>query len=70
MLRLFAVHPGEVFMRDWLAERFWAPGGAASDNLLNVTVCRLRAKLAPEGRDIETVRGAGYAYRPRERNSR
>ena len=70
ILRLFAAHPGEVFMRDWLAERFWTPGDAASDNLLNVTVFRLRAKLAPEGRDIETVRGAGYAYRPREMNSR
>ena len=70
MLRLFAAHPGEVFMRDWLAENFWASDGGASDNLLNVTVCKLRTKLAPEGRNIETVRGTGYVYRPPARNSR
>ncbi len=71
MLRLFASRPGEVFLRDWLAEKLWpAADGGVTDNLIAVTMSRLRAKLAPEGRDIETVRGSGFAYRPHEMNSR
>lgn len=65
ILRLFAANPGEVFMRDWLAVKFWQTPTGASDNLLAVTMSRLRTKLAPEGRAIETVRGAGFSYRPR-----
>ena len=63
ILRLFASHPGEVMLKDWLAERFWENPLNVTENLLSVTIHRLKAKLPPDGSDIKTVRGSGYAYR-------
>ena len=63
ILRLFASHPGEVMLKDWLAERFWENPLNVTENLLSVTIHRLKAKRPPDGRDIKTVRGSGYAYR-------
>ena len=67
MLRAFALHPGEVFSRDWLLTQFWGRGSAASESTVNVAMFKLRAKLGADGDGIEAVRGVGYVYRPRRR---
>ncbi len=64
LLRLFAEHPGEVFSRDFLVTRFWGTDADITDNALSVSLFNLRAKLGADGRRVEAVRGAGYAYRP------
>lgn len=66
LLRMFAAHPGEVFSRDHILTRLWGAESDVSDNTLNIAVCKLREKLGNEGSEIETVRGFGYSYRPRQ----
>jgi two-component system response regulator MprA len=63
ILRQFASHPGEVMLKDWLAETFWSSPEGASYNVLTVTMHRLKAKLPPDGNEITNVRGCGYAYK-------
>lgn len=67
MLRLFAGSPGEVLSRDWLVTKLWGGDSGVTDNLLSVTIYKLRRKLADEGRFLEHVRGVGYAWRPEMR---
>ena len=40
------------------------PGREGSERTLDVHVSRLRAKIDPDHRRIETVRGVGYIFRP------
>jgi DNA-binding response OmpR family regulator len=64
VLRLFAAHPGEVFGRNALIDRFWGEDAMPTDNALTVWFHALRQKLGDDGASIESVRGSGYAYRP------
>ena len=63
LLRLFAMHPGEVLSRDFLVSRLWGPDFEGDDNLLTVAVSRCRAKLASDGDLLESARGSGYVFR-------
>ena len=67
ILRAFADHPGEVFARDALLTRFWGRDSSVGESAVNVALFKLRGKLGEEGRDIQSVRGVGYAYRPGRR---
>ena len=67
ILRTFAGHPGEVISRDALFTRFWGTDSSSGESAMNVAVFKLRGKLGPDGKDIQSVRGVGYVYRPSRR---
>ena len=67
LLRAFADHPGEVFSRDSLFTRFWGRDSRSGESAMTVALFKLRGKLGAEGRDIRSVRGVGYVYRPSRR---
>jgi DNA-binding response OmpR family regulator len=65
LLLLLMSNPGQLFSRADLLHSLWpnrvyVPGERSMDNL----VLRLRRKLGDDGREIETVWGAGYRLRP------
>ena len=62
LLRLFAMHPSEVFSRDYLVSRFWE-AAEVSDNALSACIYALREKLGAVGSRIKSIRGAGYLLR-------
>ena len=64
LLRWFAMHPDEVFSRDFLFTRFWGVGFGGSENTLTVAIARLRAKLGESATAFAAVRGSGYVFRP------
>jgi two-component system, OmpR family, response regulator len=52
--------PGEALTREELLQAVWGPVDAASANVVDVYVGRLRAKLGADS--IQTIRRVGYAY--------
>ena len=62
--------PGQIFTRSQILEHVWGYDFDPSTNVVDVCVKRIRAKIAcmEEGGDssspIESVRGAGYRFRP------
>lgn len=64
LLELFLRRPGEVLSRGTILERIWGASYTGSDNILDVYIHLLRAKLGDKPpRLIRTVRGAGYVLR-------
>lgn len=63
LLRCLVEQPGEVFSRDYLLTRFWGLD-ATNENVLTVTLHRLREKLGPAGAALRTAHGKGYYYLP------
>jgi DNA-binding response OmpR family regulator len=51
-----------VLSRDRLLERVWGYEHVIETRSVDVHVGRLRAKLGPAGRQIETVVGLGYRF--------
>jgi DNA-binding response OmpR family regulator len=69
LLSAFVRHPNQVLSHDQLLELVWGDPLAGSRARTKLYVGYLRQKLAaagPEQSPIETVRGFGYRYRPRE----
>ncbi len=62
LLRFLCEHRGRVFTREQLLERVWGVRGART-RTVDVHVRRLRAKLGPALRGLETRRGVGYILR-------
>ncbi len=60
ILTLFLNNPGRVLSRERLLNAAWGHTADPLTNVIDVYVGRLRRKLGPAGRMIETVRGAGY----------
>ncbi|HEY2956516.1 MAG TPA: response regulator transcription factor [Candidatus Eisenbacteria bacterium] len=60
LLSFFAHHPGRVLSREELLRKVWGYDYLGETRTVDVHVRRLRAKLGPGGRMIETVTGAGY----------
>ena len=60
-------HPGQIFTRHQLLARIWGYDYDGTDRTVDVHVSWLRTKLrAIDGHDyFRTVRGVGYAFRPR-----
>lgn len=62
--------PGQVFARSQILEHVWGYDFDPSTNVVDVCIKRLRVKLADLGAPgetpawIESVRGAGYRFRP------
>ena len=68
LLHLLLSRPGRVFSRAEIEERLWGRVLEKDSNLVDVHVANLRAKLREAGAYgyLRTVRGVGYAIRPRE----
>ncbi|HEX9739109.1 MAG TPA: response regulator transcription factor [Candidatus Limnocylindria bacterium] len=67
LLAHLAAHPGRIFTRHQLLARIWGFDYDGADRTVDVHVSWLRTKLrAIDGHDyFRTVRGVGYAFRPR-----
>jgi len=67
LLAHLAAHPGRIFTRHQLLSRIWGFDYDGTDRTVDVHVSWLRTKLrALDGHDyFRTVRGVGYAFRPR-----
>jgi DNA-binding response OmpR family regulator len=65
LLLAFVQHPNQVLARQQLLDIVWGDDYFGEDRVVDVTVKRLRQKLAPESPEwsLETVRGAGYMLR-------
>lgn len=60
LLRFLMENEGLVFSRDRLMSAVWGDGWIGESRTVDVHIGTLRAKLAPNGDRIETVRGVGY----------
>ncbi len=68
LLGFFMRHPDRVFSRAQLLDRVWGGNAYVEERTVDVHIRRLRKALTPCGYDklIQTVRGAGYKFSPRE----
>jgi DNA-binding response OmpR family regulator len=60
LLELLTYQPGRSVSKDKIAQRFTRDGGAPSNNAIEISMHRLRRKLAPFGVRIRALRGFGY----------
>lgn len=66
LLEMMMANEGRVLTKKFLLEKVWNITYTPGTNVVDVLVCRLRAKLDPPGCEtscIETVRGKGYVFR-------
>jgi DNA-binding response OmpR family regulator len=68
VLRLLADQPGSAVTREVLIGRVWRPGELGSGKTLDVTVGRLRRRLAAADAParVVAIRGVGYRLEPAE----
>ena len=69
LLAALAAQPGRVFTRAQLLEQVWGTD-YYDDHVVDVHVANLRHKIEPDPTHpayVETVRGVGYRFGPRER---
>ncbi|MBQ7252094.1 MAG: response regulator transcription factor [Kiritimatiellae bacterium] len=64
LLKTFAAHPGEVLSRDALLDAVWGENYFAASRTLDQHIVQVRKKLGAAAGCLETVRGAGYRFRP------
>jgi len=64
ILLLFLSDPGRIFSRERILSTVWGAFEDPQTNIVDVYIGRLRKKLGAQGDCLETVRGAGYRYRP------
>jgi len=60
LLAFLTRHPGRVFSRDELLRKVWGYDYVGETRTVDVHVRRLRLKLGPGARLIQTVTGSGY----------
>lgn len=65
LLELLLRNAGRVLTKTFLLERLWDYSFDPQTNVVDVLVCRLRAKVDRdfEAKRIQTVRGAGYVFK-------
>ena len=70
LLLVFLRQPNRVYTRDQLLDHAWEDPGAVTDRTIDAHIKTIRAKLkaASSGSEelIQTRRGLGYAYVPRD----
>ena len=68
LLSLLSRRQGEVLSRTLIAEQVWDMNFDSETNVVDVHVRRLRAKVDDpfDVKLIQTVRGVGYAFRPKD----
>jgi DNA-binding response OmpR family regulator len=62
LLRCLVENRSRVLSRDRLLERVWGMDRLVETRSVDVHVGRLRGKLGPAGRQIETIVGLGYRF--------
>ena len=62
LLKYLVENRNRVLSRDRLLERVWGYDRLVETRSVDVHVGRLRGKLGPVGRQIETVVGLGYRF--------
>lgn len=62
LLRCLVENRNRVLTRNRLLERIWGYGENVETRSVDVHVGRLRSKLGPAGRHVETVVGIGYRF--------
>jgi two-component system phosphate regulon response regulator PhoB len=67
LLHFLMTHPDRVYSRSRLLDEVWGDHVFLEERTVDVHIRRLRQALSPSGHDslVETVRGSGYALRPR-----
>jgi two-component system, OmpR family, phosphate regulon response regulator PhoB len=60
LLEMLLRHPGRVYTRGQILSSLWPDDRAVEDRAVDVHIARLREKMGPSGKAIETVRGVGY----------
>ena len=65
LLELFLRNPGRVLTKTFLLERLWDYSFDPQTNVVDVLVCRLRAKVDRDfgAKAIQTIRGVGYVLK-------
>ena len=68
ILHFFMHHPDRVYSRTQLLDRVWGGNVYVEERTVDVHIRRLRKALTESGYDklVQTVRGAGYRFSPRE----
>ena len=68
LLQFFMHHPDRVYSRAQLLDRVWGGTVYVEERTVDVHILRLRKALTLHGYDklVQTVRGAGYRFSPRE----
>lgn len=68
LLHFFMHHPDRVYSRAQLLDRVWGGTVYVEERTVDVHIRRLRKALTLHGYDklVQTVRGAGYRFSPRE----
>jgi two-component system OmpR family response regulator len=64
LLAFFLRHAGRPVSKTMILEHVWDYSFDPQTNVVDVVVSRLRAKIDPEHKRIETVRRVGYLFRP------
>lgn len=64
LLEFLLRHAGRTVSKTMILEHVWDYSFDPQTNVIDVVMSRLRAKVDPDHRRIETVRGVGYAFRP------
>jgi DNA-binding response OmpR family regulator len=63
LLRTFLERPGRMLSKEFLSERVWGHELFTNSRAIDTAIQRLRRKLGPRGREIETVTGYGFRLR-------
>jgi DNA-binding response OmpR family regulator len=66
LLHFLLRNPGRVFGRAYLLDAVWGEHYISGDRSVDNAILRLRKKLGPVGKAIETVWGVGYRLTPAE----
>ena len=64
LLAFLLRHAGRPVSKTMILEHVWDYSFDPQTNVVDVVMSRLRAKLDPDHKRIETVRGVGYIFRP------
>ena len=64
LLAFLLRHAGRPVSKTMILEHVWDYSFDPQTNVVDVVMSRLRAKIDPDHRRIETVRGVGYIFRP------
>lgn len=68
LLHVFMTHPDRVYSRSQLLDLVWGQNLHVGERTVDMHVSNLRKALEPHGHDsmIQTVRGIGYRFSPKE----
>jgi DNA-binding response OmpR family regulator len=62
ILRCLVERPGEALAREELGRQVWGPTAQVAPRTVNAHITRLRRKLGPARKHLETVVGRGYRF--------